>query len=83
MSEIGRRRGERDGGYGSVGWFQVAARMRCVELVANWVIGDVGAVYDGRDSKGLAKWMKAVRGGIAILERERERCVVHRKGWLA
>ena len=56
-----------------MGWFEVAARMRCVELVANWVIGDVGAVYDGRDSKGLAKWMEAVTGGIAILERERER----------
>ena len=54
VSEMGRRRGERDGGYGSVGWFQVAARMRWVEWVANWVTGDVGAVYDGRDSKGLS-----------------------------
>ena len=29
----------------------VVARMRCVELVADWIIGDVGAVYGGGDSK--------------------------------
>ena len=44
--------------------------MRCVELVLIWNVGGVGAVYDGRDSKGLAKWMEGVMGGMGIVERE-------------
>ena len=43
----------------------VVARMRCVELVAEWIIGDVGAVYEGGDSEGLAKWMEGGVGGVA------------------
>ena len=42
--------------------------MECVELVANRIIGDVGAVCEGRDSKGLAKWAEGVVGGIAMVE---------------
>ena len=49
-----------------------------MELVADWIIGDVGAVYGGGDSKGLAKWMEGGVGGIAIVERGS--CVVHQRG---
>ena len=41
----------------------------------------VGAVYDGRDSKGLAKWMEGVVGGMAIVERVV--WFIKRVGWLA
>ena len=55
--------------------------MRCVELVLIWNVGGVGAVYDGRDSKGLAKWMEGVVGGMAIVERVA--WFIKRVGWLA
>ena len=55
--------------------------MRCVEWVSIWIVGDVGAVYDGRNGKGLAKWMEGVVGGMAIVERVVR--FIKRVGWLA
>ena len=55
--------------------------MRCVALVVNWMIGDVGGVDDRRGGKGLAKWMGGGVHGIVMVERES--CVVCGKNWLA
>ena len=65
-----KRQWECDGGYASVRGVLVVARMRCVELVSIWIVGGVGAVYDGRDSNGLVKWMEGVVRGMAIVERD-------------
>ena len=55
--------------------------MRCVELDSIWIVGGVGAVYDGRDSKGLAKWIEGVVGGMAVVERVAR--FIKGVGWLA
>ena len=52
-----------------------------MELVSIWIVGGVGAVYDGRDGKRLAKWKEGVVGGMAIVERVA--WLIKRVGWLA
>ena len=47
---MGKRQWECDGGYGECRGVSVVARMRCVELVSIWIVGGVGAVYEGRMS---------------------------------
>ena len=76
---MGKCQWECDGGYVSVGGVSAVARTRCVELVSIWIVGGVGAVYEGRDSKGSVKWVEGVVGWHGG---GRESCAVHQRGGL-